>query len=314
MNHAVIDIGTNTIILLVVKVKGKKVEEVLHDEAIITRLGQALTENHFFLSPAMDRTTATLQKFAETCEKFKVKKIVAVGTAACRIAANASVFINRVKKETGIKIQVISGDQEAEFAFASVWNDFGAKHKKIIVVDIGGGSTEIITGPMPKKQGLPDNVISLHLGSVRFTEQYITRDPITQEEFARLQLAVKNAIADELDDFYPKDFDPTQYTLVATAGTATTLAAMDKKLTKYSSKKIQGTKLTLDNLEKLIDELAAKSIAERQKMPGLEPLRADVILTGALILRETMTYFKQTETLISDRGLRFGVLAKKILN
>jgi exopolyphosphatase/guanosine-5'-triphosphate,3'-diphosphate pyrophosphatase len=312
MSYAVIDIGTNTLILLIAKPKGKKEITVLHDEAVITRLGQGLTENHFFHSDAMTRSRKVLADFKKTCDKFKVKKILAVGTAGCRLAANADVFINSVKKECGIKIQVISGDEEAEYAFAAAWHDFGDKNKKLIVVDIGGGSTEIITGPISKKKS-PETVISLHLGSVRLTEQFVRTDPISREEFQRLHVGVKNNLADELDGFYPETFNPANYSLVASAGTATTLAAIDKKMKSYKPDKIHGASLKKENLESLIQQLASLSVKERQKLPGLEPLRADVILAGALLLNEILAYFQQKQTVISDHGIRYGIFYKKFL-
>lgn len=315
MTYAVIDIGTNTFILLIAKSSGKKSFKILHDQAVITRLGQGLIENHFLLSEAMKRSIVVLKDFKKTCKKFKVKKIMAIGTAACRTAANIQVFLNEVKKECGIKIDVITGDQEAEYVFLSAWHDFGAKNKKLIVVDIGGGSTEIITGPKLSnaKKASPETVISLPVGSVRLTEQYISTDPVIQPEFNRLITVVRNTLIDELDGFYPPEFNPLDYSLVATAGTATTLASLNKKLKKYSSSKVHGSRLKIDSLQTLINELAVKSVTDRQTMPGMEPLRADVIFAGSLLLFEIIRYFKQDTTLISDRGLRYGVLYKKCL-
>ena len=309
--NAVIDIGTNTLILLIAKNNGKKME-VLHDEAVITRLGQGLTENHFFSSEAMNRTKAVLVSFKKKCDEMKVQKIVAVGTAACRIAANTKVFQDTVKKECGFKIDIISPDEEANGTFQAVFADFGDKKSKFIVVDIGGGSTEIITGPMASKKGGPESVISLTTGSVRLTEQYVHSDPISEEDFNRLHIGIRNGLVDDLDGFYPNN-DFSAYKMIATAGTATTLAALDKKMARYNPAKIHGAKLSKKNLEQIIGRLVPLSVSEKQKLPGLEPLRADVILSGALLLNEIMRYFKQDTTLISDRGLRYGVYAKRFL-
>ncbi len=311
MINAVIDIGTNTLILLVAKPVRKSIE-ILHDEAVITRLGQGLSDNHFFLPEAMKRTLDVLKKFKSTCTTMKVNKIVAVGTASLRTAANASVFINRVKKECGFKIMVLSGEAEAEHVFTAAHKDFGDDHDKLIVVDIGGGSTEIITGPGTKKK-TAETVISLPFGSVRLTELYVRSDPISDEDFLRLSNAIKNGLKDHLDDFYPSTFLPHKATLVATAGTATTLLALDKKMKSYKPKAIHGAHLKKDKLENLIELLKSKSVTERQKLPGLEPLRADVILAGALLLNEILDTFKQTEAIISDRGLRYGIFFEKFL-
>ena len=312
MPHAVIDIGTNTVILLIAKTRGKKVEVVL-DRAVITRLGQGLTENHFFSADAMKRTRTVLADFAQQCHKYKVDKIVAVGTAACRTAANAEVFIGAVKKECGLKIDVITGEKEAEYEFLAAYQDFGAKHKNILVVDIGGGSTEIITGPGDAKKIAPRALISLPLGSVRLTEQFVRSDPILSEEFHRLHLSVVNGLKDELDTFFPEDFNPADFELIATAGTATTLAALSLKLKTYKPEKVHGYALKQESLEKLLAELAIRSVRERQQLPGIEPLRADVILAGGIVLNEIIKYFKKDQALISDRGLRYGVFYKKFL-
>lgn len=312
MSHAVIDIGTNTLILLIGKPKGKKIE-VIHDRAIITRLGQGLTDNHFFTSEAMNRTLKALAEFKKTCDEMKIKKIVAVGTAACRTAANAKVFIDAAKKETGIKVDIIPAEEEAEYVFSAAMADFDQKGRKMIVVDIGGGSTEIITGPASAKKKGPESIFSLLMGSVRLTEQYVTTDPITQEEFRRLHTAIHNGVCDELEDFYPKNSDFSKHALIATAGTATTLLAIEKKVANYNPKKIHGQSLKKEALEKIINHLASLTVNQRQKLSGLEPLRADVILAGAMLLNEIMAFFRQNKAVISDRGLRYGVFYKKFM-
>lgn len=309
MSNAIIDIGTNTVLLLIARLKSKHQLQIIHQESTVPRLGQGLSENHFLGSPAMERTIEVLKKYKEICKKYKVKKIVAVGTAACRIAANTEVFIHKVKKECGFKLEVISADKEAQYTFHSVWADF-KDHTHLLVIDIGGGSTEVITGPLVPKNPLPTHLMSLPMGSVRLTEEYVRTDPISEEELHRLHLTIRNGIQDELDEFYPKDFNPSEYTMVATAGTATTLAAIDKKINSLSEK-IHGITLKKENLGKIIGELANKNIKERQAMAGMEPLRADVLLAGALLLNELMRFFNQKQTLISQHGLRFGVFYKK---
>lgn len=312
--YAVIDIGTNTLILLIARAGGKGAIEVLYDHAVVARLGQGLSQNHFFLSEAIKRVMDVLKQFKTVCERHEVTKIVAVGTAACRIAANTDVFLTQVKRELGLKIEVISGDAEAQYTFGAAYTDFGKKKKKLIVVDIGGGSTEIITGPLASKNFGPETVISMPLGSVRLTEQYVHSDPINDEDFNRLHLGIKNDLKDELDDFYPPDFDPSPYTIVATAGTATTLAALKQGLKIYRPDKVHGSSLTENELAALMAKLVHQSIRERQQLPGMDPGRADVILAGGLLLLEIMRYFRKSELIVSDRGLRYGVFFKKFLS
>lgn len=304
MAQAVIDIGTNTLILLIAQYQKGKLD-VLHDEAHITRLGQGLNNNHFFIPQAMDRTLTVLEDFKRTCDQYKVKKIKAVGTAACRQAANAQVFLNKVKERTQIDIEVVSGNQEAEFTFMSAYRDFGKDHQKVIIVDIGGGSTEFMTGPSGIDK--PEAVISLPMGSVKLTEEIVTSDPIRDEEYQKLIQVIQQRMQGSLNNFFPEDFNPQNYDLIATAGTATTLKSIQLGLDEYDSEKVHGSVLQKTDLEKIIQDLAQKSTKQRQQMAGLEPLRADVILAGALLLLETLKYFQKNQTIISDRGVRYGV-------
>jgi len=296
---AIIDIGTNTLILLIARLTGSKMQ-VLHDEAIITRLGQGISQNHFFISEAMARTLAALKKFKAICDHQKVSKIIAVGTAACRNAANANVFLNNVKKECGFKVKVISGEDEAEATFSAASRDF--KKNKIIVVDIGGGSTEIIESLSTNKK----TAISLPIGSVKLTEQYIRHDPIQDEEYQILEKGIDLVLQDEMDSLFEENYE--RHTLIATAGTAATLATLDRKLKKYVPEKVHGYELTQAHLQKIIVTLKALSVKDRTKLPGMEPLRADVILAGSLLLSKILTYFSKESCLVSDRGLRYGVL------
>lgn len=312
MNYAVIDIGTNTLILLIAKIVRKSIVPLV-DRAIITRLGQGLAENHCFSSEAMQRTQRVLDEFIAQCREKKVKKIITVGTAAWRIAANAQVFLDRLKDELKLKVEVISGQQEAEYVFLSAWHDFGEKNRPLIVFDVGGGSTEIITGPIGGKKFGPSSTASLSLGSVRFTEQYIHHDPIQKEEFSQLHRAIKNTVIDELGDFYPPDFDPAASQVIATAGTVTTLYSLANRMGSYDPESVHGGTLALSQVTQMINTLIPLSIAERQRLPGMEPLRADVLLCGALICKEILEFFGKQEMIVSDHGLRYGVFYKKYL-
>jgi exopolyphosphatase/guanosine-5'-triphosphate,3'-diphosphate pyrophosphatase len=310
MPQAVIDVGTNTLILLILKKLPSGKLKVLHDEAIITRLGQGLTDHHFFQNEALKRCYQAFDHFSKICKQHKRKKITAIGTAACRIAANIDVLRLKLKQEYNIDLKIISGNEEAEYTFKSVWQDFGKTNSKFIVVDIGGGSTEIITGPTRAGSTKPDSLISLPFGSVRLTEQFISTDPISKKEFNHLVKSIRTKIKDELDSFYDDDMDLTPHQFVATAGTATTIFAIHHQMEKYDPKKVNGGKITKENLESVINLLASKTTIERQKLPGVQPLRADVILTGAVLLYELLNYFQKEEIIISDRGLRYGYLAK----
>lgn len=303
MPFAVIDIGTNTVILLIAKLQ-KNSLKVLHDEAHITRLGKGLSENHFFDPTAMKRTIEVLKKYKEICLEHKVEKIEVIGTAAFRTAANSQVMLEKILTECDMKARIISGEEEAEAVFEAASNDFLKTNKKLLVIDIGGGSTEIILGPDPKNKPLA--LVSIPVGSVKLTEEYVHHDPITEQEFKKLLSFIQSELKDHLDSLF-ETFDIEECTLVATAGTATTVAAATLKMVDYDPTTIHGHCLKQDTLAKLIDKLVNCDLRTRQKMPGINPERADVIIAGSILLYEIMRYFKKESTLISDRGLRYGI-------
>lgn len=288
---AAIDVGTNSVLLLIAEKKDGEII-ALRDEAHITRIGEGVGKTHRFNEHAMDRTLAILKKYKKICDELGVQKIVTVGTAAFRKAANAAEFLERAKLECGFAIEIISGEKEAALTWEAASTDFGSD---IMVVDIGGGSTEIIT------PGL--HAVSLPVGSVVLTEKFCHTDPISQPDF-------KN-ICDCIDSYLsslkalPAN---AQLTLVATAGTATTLGAIQKKLKKYLHAEVHGSQLTLNNVGKILTELKSKTVEERKKIPGLDPARADVILAGAILLQKIARHFGFNSITISDRGVRWGLI------
>lgn len=317
---AVIDVGTNSCLLTIVDrepppqaiqqgkpvasfFKGERIpvshpdKEVrsrptpIIEKAEITRLGEGLIHSKKLTSNAMQRTLRVISEYKDLCTKHSVENIHIIGTAAMRKAENANKFQELVKKNTGLSIEIISGQKEAELVFASCTHDFG---NDISVIDIGGGSTEII---YRTKSVL--HAKSLDIGSVVLHENFVHTDPISLEDFQNLYSHIQKHIK--------KESIPS-CDLIATAGTATTLAAIDLGLSEYDHEKVQGHMLTLKNLEIIIDNLQQKTIAERKHISGLEPKRADIILSGALILEIFMKETGFTQVKISDRGVRWGLI------
>lgn len=299
---AAIDVGTNTVLLLVITRAARGAPTVLADEARITRLGEGVGAHGVFCEAAMTRTLAVLRDYAALCRRHGCARILAVGTAAFRRVTNGAAFCARVERECGIRIEVIPGEREARLSHAAAARDFG---DDVLVCDIGGGSTEYIW-----KDGDRIAAVSLPIGSVLLHEQYGHSDPIAPEDYARMQGAIAAALhaglAPPTRDSAPPWRRPAR--LVALAGTATTLAAMQLRLRAYHHAQVHGHGLALADVQGLRDALRTRTIAERRKLPGLEPARADVILPGAILLVETMQLLGYERVTISDRGVRWGLV------
>ncbi len=296
---ATIDIGTNTTLLLIAKMSTDGSVIVVEDIAKLPRLGEDLAKQNILTAAAQHRTIAVLQEFKEICDQHNVTNIAAVGTAALRRAENSSEFIKAVATKTGIEIEIISAEKEAQLSFAAAKKDFG---KEILVLDIGGGSTELI-----KPDDRCDNSwVSLPFGTVTLTEKFLASDPVTADELQALCAYIDKQI---------ESISPAKHaTLVATAGTPTTLAAMELKLAQYDHTLVHGFHLQKTSIETMIAQLESLNIKERQKLAGLHPKRADVILAGANILLKIIKHLELKEVVVSDRGVRWGLLYEHFLD
>lgn len=296
MPFATIDIGTNAVLLLIgEKTTDGKIKSI-YEEAQLTRLGQGLSSSADLHPEGMQRTLDTLKSYAATCAKHNASPIVAVGTSAFRRAGNGHAFLKRVKDETGIDIRIISGTEEAELSFDAARAEFG---DDIVVVDIGGGSTEFI---WMTKEGL--HTQSLLLGAVMLQEEYGRNDPLDAQDAVEMEGAVLNALSE-----IPHSIIAATATkkMIGIAGTVTTLAAMKLKLKQYDHEHVHGHVLTMSDIERIIGELLPISIEARKKLPGLEPKRADVIYPGAIILEEAMEHFGKDEVIACHHGIRWGL-------
>ena len=300
MRVASIDIGTNTILLLIADLDGRKLKSLFEKESIV-RLGEGVQKNGVLSQEAMERGIQTLTEYLGKSHIMGVEKIFAVGTSALREARNSMDFIERVKEELDLSIEIISGEEEAQLSFLAIAKDLREVKKPILVVDIGGGSTEFVLG-----RG--DQIIqwvSLPLGSVRFTEQFLHSDPVQEKEWAKMVKEIRRLLVK-----IPHPEEPCS--MVAVAGTATALAAVEQGLKKFVPEKIHHFSLRQEALEKQLLLYRSKTLDERKKIPGLSPARADVILAGSAILHEAMKELQRSSVLISVHGVRYGVLYKKI--
>ncbi|MBL7685926.1 MAG: Ppx/GppA family phosphatase [Deltaproteobacteria bacterium] len=308
MKFASIDIGSNTLLLLIGIFNQEGEILPLVEKAEIVRLGEGLNETGQLKPEAMERTLNTLLKFTDLCHRNQVEGIACIGTEALRRASNSLEFIHRIQENCGFKVEIITGKKEAELAYLSANLDFSTSDRNLVVLDIGGGSTELIWEKDQHGEFTRLQMVSMKMGSVRLTEQFIHEDPISESSFQKLSDYIEERIEKDLSPLSPPE---DGFTLVGLAGTVTTLASMDQKLEEYDSKKIQGSVLSLTRLEHLIEELKSKNLEDRKRIIGIEPKRADVLLAGALILRAVMKKLKAIHLVVSDRGIRYGLLYQK---
>jgi exopolyphosphatase / guanosine-5'-triphosphate,3'-diphosphate pyrophosphatase len=302
---AAIDIGTNTILMLVADVNEDGTFRVVTDRAEIARLGEGVDRTRLLSPAGVERALETLRRYVRACRKFGVSEIAAVGTSALRDASNAKSFIDRLKRELNLELRVLSGAEEAAYSYLSVPTGLRLDAKQVLVVDVGGGSTEFVWA----KDGKLSGWASLDLGSVRLTERYLHSDPVRPEERAGMVRAIDGPLKKLLDGWGENISFPA---LVGIAGTFTTLAAVEKGLRHYSHSEVHGSRLSLAEVERQAALYQSKTVAERKRIAGLEPKRADVILAGTVLIERIMRLFHVDEAIVSDQGIRYGLLYERI--
>ena len=297
---ASIDIGTNTILLLIAKVEEGKLKPLFEMETIV-RLGEGVQKNGVLSEEAMKRGFQTLAQYLEQCQTMGVQKIFAVGTSALREAKNSDHFLKMIQEKLDLSIEIISGEEEAQLSFLAVARDLKELKKSTLVIDVGGGSTEFILG----KGDQITQWVSLPLGSVRFTEQFLFSEPAQKGEWEIMEGEIRKLL--------PKIPHPQgPLSLVAVGGTATTLASVEQGLAEFIPEKIHHFVLKKEALRNQLHLYRSKTIDERRKIPGLPPARADVILAGGAILYVAMEELNCPSVLVSCHGLRYGLLYKRL--
>jgi len=302
---AFLDIGTNTILCLIAELSGGGRLTILDDLAEISRLGEGVDRSGRIGADGERRSVEVLRNYLELCKRLGVGEIIAVGTSALRDANNSVEVRARFKKELALEVRVISGDEEAAYSFLAVQKGLRFPGEELLVIDIGGGSTEFIRG---NELGV-SQTLSVNIGSVRLTERFLRSDPVREDECA----AMIAAIDQEFIPLRGRRLDrASALTLVGIAGTFTTLAAVEKKLARYSHAEVHGSTLALSEVRRQVRLFQEKAVAERKTIPGLEPKRADVILAGAYLIERIMTLFRAERVIVSDQGVRYGLLHERI--
>ncbi|MGZ3406439.1 MAG: Ppx/GppA phosphatase family protein [Polyangia bacterium] len=292
MRLAAIDVGTNTALLTIAE-GGQPIEE----RAEIVRLGEGLDRSGRLKDEAIARTVAVVAEFADAIARHGCTRVAAVTTEAVRKAANGGDFVAQASAllaRVGGRMEVIDGEREARLSWRAVAASFPQLTGPRTVVDIGGGSTELIVGEREV-----EGVRSLPIGSVRLTERIVTHDPPTADEGARLVATVDEALAQA---------PAPRGALVGIAGTVTTLAAMAQRLESYDGARVHGSTLSRATVDALVAELGATPLADKRRTPGLDPKRADVIWAGAIILQRVMARAGVDACIVSDRGIRWGLI------
>lgn len=298
-----IDIGTLTCRLLVADVNAPGGFTVMDADRRILRLGEGVDQHKRLSQAAMDRVVATLKDWKAQTGKYPLDAMVVVATSAVRESENRHDFLARIMQETGWEVEVLTGEEEARRTLLGLRFGLPPTIKDFMGLDIGGGSTECILA----QEDNPPAVISLDLGVVRLLERVFHQDPPTVREIDEAEICIDKELANVSKAFGSMPRVP----LVGTAGTVTTLAAMAQKLPRYESARVHNYELTLSVSRKLEQDLITKSAQQRLAMPGLEPGREYVIVAGIVILRRIMETFGFDTCLVSDYGLREGVLVDK---
>ncbi len=297
---ASIDIGSNTVRLLILEASAGRNLVVVDSHRAITRLGEAMDTEKRLRDDRMQATLKVLAGFRDICLRADASPVHAVATSAVREAANREEFLERAWLEAGIRIVVIPWQEEARLTLEGVRWKLPEAAADCLVFDIGGGSTEFIMA----KDGEVLGAEGTRLGTVRLTERFITRHPVDPAEYANLRAHLRRELAgvrDRLPKRRPR-------ALIGTAGTVTTLAALANGIFPYDPEKVHGLTLSFEAIEALQDDLKARSLKERLLQKALEPGREDLIIAGTALTLEIMRTFSQDTLTISEYSLREGIL------
>jgi exopolyphosphatase/guanosine-5'-triphosphate,3'-diphosphate pyrophosphatase len=297
MRLASVDIGSNTLLLLVVERGAGGQLVAVRDECRFGRLGQGLDRTGRLADEAVERSLAIAREFRAMLDVARAERVAAVGTQALREAANARDFVGPAEDILGVPIEIIAGEREAELVFASVAAAFPELARgDLVVADVGGASTEIIVG----RGGTISSLVSVPIGAVRMSERHLTGDPPTADQ--------GRALIADIDDALAALELPAGAALIGTAGTATTLASVEQKLRVYQADRVQGYRIARGEIERQLARFLELTVAEKRHLPGLEPQRADVIAGGVAIYARLAHRLGASEIITSDRGVRWGLV------
>jgi exopolyphosphatase/guanosine-5'-triphosphate,3'-diphosphate pyrophosphatase len=295
---AVVDIGSNSTRLLIADVEDGRVSE-LERRSTVTRLGEGVDASGRLGDAPIERVYAVLDEYATEIDDHGVERAVAVLTSAVRDAGNGAAFAAAIHDRYGLDGRTLSGDEEARLTYLGATAGRDDDDIPRAVIDIGGGSTEVIVGA----RGRVEFHTSMQAGVVRHTERHLTHDPPRPEELEALAADVRGVIESSI----PAEFRERPQSAIAVAGTATACAAIDLKLDPYDAQAVEGHVIGQRRLSELLSWLAAQPLEERRKVTGLHPDRAPTIVAGIVILSAVLRYLGLDATEISEHDILWGV-------
>lgn len=312
MRYASIDVGTNTLRLLVAEQQGRDLKPVLYKRKI-TRLGGGYTEEGGIGKEAAERTFAALDDFRSEIDKAGASAIMAFATSVVRRACNREWFRDEVRKRTGIDITIITGNEEARLALLGVLSVMDDRSGRKLVMDVGGGSTEFIA----TIDGVAAGAWSMEMGVVHLTEKYLTSDPPEKSELSQIEGEVRGVLDDlkkrmRQDGIAPEDYYADGTAFVGTAGTITTLAALDQDLEEYDRARINNYTLKKESIAAIFRRISGMRLKEREEVLKLEKGREDLIIPGTAITLLAMEAFGFNVAKVSDAGLLEGIIIDRL--
>ena len=302
---ASIDLGTNTVRLLVVEVGATGQWRVIDQDQRITRLGEGLAARGRLGETPMARTGAVVAEYIDRALRAGASETHIIATSAVREAANGREFAAALQRTTGRPVQVVSGQDEARLTIRGILKGLRSSAGPVLAFDIGGGSTEFVLA----RDGQVAAAVSLKLGVVPLAERYPFPNRVDRERYREMEDEIRRRLLAELP---PPLRAPGVSHVVGTAGTVTTLGALDLGLTEYDAERVHGHRLSRGAVERLRDQLGSLSLAERAALPCLEPGRADLIIPGVAIVLATLEATGVSAVVVSDWGLREGIMAEAI--
>ena len=306
MKIGAIDIGTNSMRLLIADYKGDKIEN-RKKYINTTRIGQGVDKDGYIKTDALNRNLKALKEFSDKCNEEKCEKIYCMGTSALRDSKNGQDFINKAKELTNIDVKIICGEEESNLGFMGVLNGIcGDKKEDILVIDIGGGSTEFVVG---NEDGIKF-CKSKNVGALRMTEKFITTDPIIDEDFNSMERFIEDSISLTINKLKTMEISK----LVGIGGTITSLSAINQQLEIYSMEKIHNSVVTKKDLEKILQNLKNMTLNDKKTLKGLQTKRADIITAGVKILDIVMEKLEIEKIMISEYDNLEGLMCQNLKN
>jgi exopolyphosphatase / guanosine-5'-triphosphate,3'-diphosphate pyrophosphatase len=300
---AALDIGSNSIRCIIAEVSKDGKFKILDDEKATVRLGEGLSESGRISDEAATRAAEVIRRFRQLLKGLHVQAVEAIATSAVRSASNGKQLVELLSNELGHEIRIISGVEEAELTAASALANFDMYGKRHIMVDIGGGSVEIVMA----SGNHVEEFYSLDLGAVVMTDRFLKRDPATEDELRKLQRHIRSELKHACN-IKKNAFD----SLIGSGGTFTALGYMTKQMRKDNYVSIHGYEVLRSDVIHLLAMLSRKDLQGRHAVPGLNQDRADIIVAGLVVINEIMDVFDLNRILINERGIREGLLIRAV--